>query len=109
VQVLQLGQQAGLVKLGQVAWDGTKVPAKASKHKAMSYGRMKQEIARREAEVEQLLARAEAIDTEEDACYGTGNRGDELPEELRFRQPRRERIRPAQAAREAAAGPEAED
>ena len=76
------------MKLGHVALDGTKVQANASKHKAMSYGRMKQELARLEGEVEQLLARAEAIDTEEDALYGTGNRGDELPEELRFRQQR---------------------
>ncbi len=88
VQVLQLCQQAGLVKLGHVALDGTKVQANASRHKAMSYGRMKQEIARLEGEVEELLTGAEAIDTEEDALYGAGNRGDELPEELRFRQPR---------------------
>jgi len=67
VQVLQLCQQAGLVKLGHVALDGTKVQANASRHKAMSYGRMKQEIARLEGEVAQLLTRAEAIDTEEDA------------------------------------------
>jgi len=103
VQVLQLCQKAGLVKLGHVALDGTKVGANASKHKAMSYGRMKQEIGRLEEEVEQLLAQAEAVDSEEDARYGRGNRGDELPEELRYRQQRLARIRQAKAALEAQA------
>jgi len=103
VQVLQLCQKAGLVKLGHVALDGTKVQANASRHKAMSYGRMKHEIARLEGEVEELLTRAEAIDTEEDTLYGAGNRGDELPEELRFRQQRLARIRQAKAALEAQA------
>lgn len=103
VQVLALCRQAGLLKLGHVALDGTKVQANASKHKAMSYGRMKQEIARLEAEVQQLLERAEAVDAEEDARYGEGNRGDELPEELRFRQKRLERIREAKAALQAQA------
>ena len=106
VQVLQLCQKAGLVKLGHVALDGTKVQANASKHKAMSYGRMKQEIARLEEEVEQLLTRAEVIDIEEDARYGAGNRGDELPEELRFRHQRLARIRQAKAALEAQASQE---
>lgn len=101
VQVLRLCQQAGLVKLGHVALDGTKVQANASKHKAMSYGRMKQEIARLEEEVEQLLTEAEAVDTEEDAVCGAGNRGDKLPEELRHRQQRLERIRQAKGALEA--------
>lgn len=103
VQVLQLCQQAGLVKLGHVALDGTKVQANASKHKAMSYGRMKQEIARLEEEVEQLLAQAEAVDSAEDERYGVGNRGDELPEELRHRQQRLAWIRQAKAALEAQA------
>ena len=76
------------VKLGHVALDGTKVQANASKHKAISYGRMKQEIARLGGEVEQLMAQAEVIDSEEDECYGVGNRGDELPKELRHRQQR---------------------
>jgi len=107
VQVLQLCREAGLLKLGHVAVDGTKVQANASKHKAMSYGRMKQEIARLEAEVQQLLERAEAVDAEEDARYGEGNRGDELPEELRFRQKRLERIRQAKAALEGQAQTEA--
>jgi len=68
-----------LIKLGHVALDGTKVGANASKHKAMSYRRMKQEIARLEGEVEQLLTRAEAIDTEEDTLYGAGKRRNEYP------------------------------
>jgi len=101
VQVLRLCQQAGLVKFGHVALDGTKMQANASKHKAMSYGRMKQEIARLEGEVEQLLSEAEAVDSPEDEQYGVGNRGDELPEELRYRQQRLERIRQAKAALEA--------
>ncbi len=103
VQVLQLCQQAGLVKLGHVALDGTKVGANASKHKAMSYGRMKQEIAQLEGEVEQLLAQAEAVDSAEDERYGAGNRGDELPEELRYHQQRLARIRQAKAALKAQA------
>lgn len=108
VQVLALCREAGLVKLGHVALDGTKVQANASKHKAMSYGRMKQEIVRLEAEVQELLEKAEAVDAEEDEQYGEGNRGDELPEELRFRQQRLERIRQARAALEAEAQAEAE-
>ena len=103
VQVLQLCQQAGLVKLGHVALHGTKVNANASKHKAMSYGRMNQEIARLEGAVEQLMAQAEAVNSEEDALYGAGNRGDELPEELRHREQRLARIRQAKAVLEAQA------
>ena len=64
---------------------------------------MKQEIARLEGEVEQLIAQAEAVDTEEDTCYGVGNRGDQLPEKLRNRQQRLARIRQANAALEARA------
>jgi len=90
VQVLRLCQQTGLVKLGHVALAGTKVQANASKHKAMSYGRMKQEIARLEEEVDQLLTKAEVVDSAEDERYGVGNRGDKLPEELRFRHQRLE-------------------
>jgi len=100
VQVLRLCQRAGLVKLGHVALDGTKVQANASKHKAMSYGRMKQEIARLEEEVERLLSEAEAVDSAEDEQYGVGNRGDKLPAELRHHWQRLERIRQAKAALE---------
>ena len=92
VQVLRLCQKAGLVKLGHVSLDGTKVRANASKHKAMSYGRMEKKVAELEAEVAELLKRAESTDVEEDALYGKGKRGDELPKELRFKQSRLKKI-----------------
>lgn len=100
VQVLGLCREAGLVKLGHVALDGTKVRANASKHKAMSYGRMRDREGELKREVEELLRRAEEVDQEEDRRYGQGRRGDELPEELRFRQRRLEKIRQAKAALE---------
>ena len=108
VQVLHLCQRAGLVRLGHVALDGTKLRANASKHKAMSYGRMKEKIPELESQVAALLAEAEAVDAAEDAQYGQGRRGDELPEELRFRQRRLEKIRQAKAALEAEARTEAQ-
>lgn len=108
LQVLKLCQKAGLVKLGHVSLDGTKVKANASKHKAMSYGRMEQEEDRLETEVKELLHRAEEIDEQEDRCYGKGKRGDELPRELAFRESRLERIREAKEALEAEARREAE-
>lgn len=100
VQVLWLCRKAGLVKLGHVALDSTKVRANASKHKAMSYGRMQKEIAALEQQVNQLLAAAEACDAEEDALYGKGLRGDELPAELRFANSRLAKIREAKKALE---------
>ena len=103
VQVLRCCQRAGLVKLGTVALDGTKLRANASKHKAMSYGRMPQEVARLEAEVEHLLAQAEATDAAEDARYGIDRRGDELPAALARRETRLAKIRAAMAALEAEA------
>jgi transposase len=102
-QVLALCQQAGLVKLGHVALDGTKVLANASKHKAMSYGRMAEAERKLEAEVAALLAQAQAVDAAEDARYGTGTRGDELPAELARRESRLAKIRAAKAALEAEA------
>jgi transposase len=108
VQVLHLCQRAGLVRLGHVALDGTKLRANASKHKAMSYGRIKEKLPGLEAQVSELLAEAEAVDAAEDAQYGQGRRGDELPEELRFRQRRLEKIRQAKAALEAEARAEAQ-
>ena len=75
VQVLALCQQAGLVKLGHVALDGTKVKANASKHKAMSYQRMKEKAAQLAAEVAELLRQAQAADDEEDRRYGKDKRG----------------------------------
>jgi transposase len=100
VQVLRLCQQAGLVKLGHVALDGTKVLANASKHKAMSYERMTTAEQHLESEVQALLAQAQAVDTAEDAAHGRGQRGDELPAELARRESRLAKIRAAKAALE---------
>lgn len=97
VQVLRLCQKMGLVKLGHVALDGTKLKANASKHKAMSHERMNQDTARLEAEVEKLLKEAEQADADEDGEHGKGRRGDELPQELRRREGRLARIRALQA------------
>ena len=95
VQVLAVCQEAGLVKLGHVSFDGTKVKANASKHKAMSYGRMVEKEAELEKEVEALLKKAQEQDDAEDARYGKGRRGDEIPEELRFKEKRLRTIREA--------------
>ncbi|MGO8816033.1 MAG: IS1182 family transposase [Terriglobia bacterium] len=100
VQVLQLCQRAGLVKLGHVALDGTKIKASASKHKAMSYERMEKGEKELAAEVQALLAAAARVDAEEDGKYGKGKRGDELPKELARREGRLEKIREAKAALE---------
>jgi transposase len=108
VQVLKLCQKAGLVKLGHVALDGTKMKANASKHKAMSYERMKQDEAALEKKVAELLAAAEAIDAGEDAEYGQDRRGDELPEDLRRAQDRLGRIRALKAELKAEAQAQAE-
>jgi transposase len=99
-QVLRLCQATGLVKLGQVALDGTKVKAKASKHKAMSYGRLAAAEQKLEEEVQSLLVQAAAVDSTEDARYGQGQRGDELPAELARRESRLRKIREAKAALE---------
>jgi transposase len=100
VQVLRLCQEAGLVKLGHIALDGTKVKANASRHKAMSYGRMLTEEKRLTEEIKQLLEKAEAIDQQEDDKYGPDRRGDELPEELSRRENRLKRIQEAKKALE---------
>jgi transposase len=97
VQVLQLCQKAGLVKLGHVAFDGTKVQANASKHKAMSYDRMNEEEKRLQAEVEALLHQAEKTDRQEDEEYGVGCDPEDLPAELSRRETRLERLRAAKA------------
>jgi transposase len=102
-QVLQLCQRAGLVSLGHVALDGTKVLANASKHKAMSYGRMAEAERTLEQEIATLLAEAQRVDAAEDAQYGTGKRGDELPAELARRESRLAKIRAAKAELEAEA------
>lgn len=100
VQVLRLCQGAGLVKLGHVALDGTKVKANASKHKAMSYGRMVTEDARLKQEGEALLQKAAVADAQDDAVYGSTRRGDELPAELARREQRLQTIRTAKAVLE---------
>ena len=107
-QALQLCEKAGLVKLGHVSIDGSKIKANASKHKAMSYGRMNETEARLKAEIEALLKQAEAVDAAEDAQYGKGRRGDELPEELRRRESRLRKIAAAKAELEQEAREKAE-
>ena len=103
VQVLRLCQKAGLVSLGHVALDGTKIRANASKHKAMSHERMLRSERQLEGEMRALLRKAEIIDVQEDGQYGKGKRGDELPEELQRRSSRLEWIRKAKAELEAEA------
>lgn len=107
VQVLMLCEKAGMVKLGHVALDGTKLKANASKHKAMSYGRMKAESARLESEISKLLESAQLADDAEDKELGDDVRGDELPEELSFRKSRLAKIRQAMNELEAEAKAEA--
>ena len=109
VQVVKVCQRAGLVKLGHISIDGTKMKANASKHKAMSYKRMKEEEARLEAEVRKLLQEAQSVDEAEDRAYGRNKRGDELPQELAFRESRLRKIREARAALEAEARAEDEE
>ena len=99
-QVLQIALQAGTMKLGRVVLDGSKVKANASKHKAMSYGRMQEEEKRLKEEVKRLFEQAEAADAEEDELYGRDRRGDELPAELARRETRLQRIREAKRALE---------
>ena len=98
VQVLSLCAEAGLVRLGRVALDGTKLRASASRHKAMSYDRIGPRIEQLEAEVGALLAEAEATDRAEDEAFGADRRGDELPEELARRQSRLAKLRAAKEA-----------
>ena len=102
MQALQLCQKAGLVKLGHVAVDGSKVQANASKHKAMSYGRMSEAEEKLKAEVDELLRRAEAADAAEDEKERQG-KADKLPDELARRESRLKKIREAKAALEAEA------
>jgi transposase len=106
-QVLQIALQAGTMKLGRVVLDGSKVKANASKHKAMSYGRMKEEEKRLKEEVNRLLEQAEATDAEEDRRYGRDKTGEELPAELARRETRLKRIQEAKRALEERAKEEA--
>lgn len=100
LQVLKLCARAGLKTLGHVSLDGSKVQANASKHKAMSYGRMKEEEKRLQKEIDELLRRADEVDALEDAQYGRDKRGNELPDELQRREQRLARIREAKASLE---------
>lgn len=108
VQVLAVCAQAGLVRLGRVALDGTKLSANASKHKAMSYDRIVPKIDQLQAEVDALLAEAEATDDEEDGTFGEDRRGDEVDAELARRQTRLRKLRQAKEAIEAEARARAE-
>jgi transposase len=107
-QALLLCSEAGLVKLGHVSIDGTKIKANASRHKAMSYKRMTETEARLKQEIDALLATAEKTDVEEDARLGQGQHGDELPGELQRRESRLQKIQEAKAALEQAAREQAE-
>ena len=107
-QALLLCSEAGLVKLGLVSIDGTKIKANASKHKAMSYKHMNETEARLKQEIDALLAAAEKADAEEDAQYGKDRHGDELPAELQRRESRLQKIGEAKAALEQEAKEKAE-
>jgi transposase len=107
IQVLHIAREAGLVRLGHVSLDSTKVKANASRHKAMSYGRMKEKEVEYAKKVKELLKEAERTDEAEDRRYGKENRGDELPEELRFHEARLAKIRQAKKVLEAKAHEEA--
>ena len=108
LEVLRLAGEMGMVKLGNLSTDGTKMGANASRHKAMSYGYMNKDLARLEAEIEQLLQKAEQTDAEQDAALGS-RRGDELPAELKRREDRLVKIREAKARLEAEARVKAEE
>jgi len=108
VQVVQLAREAGLVKLGTVAVDGSKVKANASRHKSMTYKEMQKQEKRLRQEIDRLLAEADRIDAHEDELYGPDNQGDELPEGLRRREDRLRAIQEAKKrleARQAEADP----
>jgi transposase len=107
-QVLLLCEKAGLVKLGHVSFDGSKIKANASKHKAMSYGRMAERAAELEAEVAGWLSAAEAADAEEDKLHGRDRSGEEMPDWVADKQRRAEKIRQAKAELEAEAKAAAE-
>ena len=109
LQVLRLCGQAGHLKLGRIALDGTKLRANASRRKAMSYDHIAPRIEQLEKEVAEILAEAEAIDKEEDALYGSDKRGDEVPAELARRETRLAKLREAKEVIEADAKQKAKD
>ena len=106
VRILRLCRQAGLVSFGHLALDGTKIKANASKHKAMSYGRMKKKKEELEKEIEALLKSAEAVDRQEDKKYGKRKKGWDMPDELKGRETRLAKIKEAMNALEGEAGQE---
>ena len=106
-QVLRLARELGAPRVGRVALDSSKIKANASKHKAMSYGRMREKQRQLREEVKELLAQAETADAAEDAEYGSDRRGDELPADLQRRESRLKRIREAKRALEGRAKDEA--
>jgi hypothetical protein len=109
VEILSLCREAGLLKVGRLALDGTKVKANASRHKAMSYDRMTSEEERLQQEIDDLLRQAQASDKADDAEHGVDCRGDELPEALNRRETRLQKIRQAKAALEEQARRKAAD
>lgn len=108
LEVLRLAGELGMVKLGNLSTDGTKIEANASRHKAMSFGYMSKEVERLEQEIKRLVAEADRVDAEQDAALGS-RRGDELPDELKRREERLNKIREAKARLEAEARARAEE
>jgi len=108
-RALQLCQKAGLVKLGHVAIDGTKLQSNASKHKAMSYGRMGEAEQKRRDEIDALLKQAEAEDAAEDEQFGEGRNGDDLPAKLARRESRLAKLQEAKRALEEESRQQAEE
>ena len=106
LQVLRVAGELGMVRLGNLATDGTKIEANASRHKAMSYGYMKKEVERLQGEIARLVAEADRVDSEQDAALGS-RRGDELPDELKRREDRLAKIEAAKARLEGEAEAEA--
>jgi transposase len=102
LEVLRLAGELGMVRLGNLSTDGTKIDANASRHKAMSYGYMEKEEERLKAEIEELMKKSQQMDDADDAMHGS-RRGDELPDELKRREERLEKIREAKARLEAEA------
>jgi transposase len=109
VEILSLCRAAGLLKVGRLALDGTKIKANASRHKAMSYDRMTSEEERLQKEIDELLRQAQASDEADDAEHGVDRRGDELPAALNRRETRLQKIRQAKAALEEQARRKAAD
>jgi transposase len=103
LQVLKICQKAGMVKLGLVALDGTKIQGNASKHKAMSYDHMLKSELQLQGEIDDLLARANDVDHKEDERFGAGQREEDLPAELQRREQRLAKIREAKQQVEAEA------